>query len=136
MISYVVGLISAPIQNNHYFNFMRQVLRSKIHRATVTEANPDYVGSITIDQDLMESVGLWPGEKVLVASVDTGQRLETYTLKGECGSGVICLNGAAAKLIKKGEIVIIIGFEITDKPVRSKTVIVNSDNKIEELIES
>ena len=115
---------------------MRQVLRSKIHRATVTEANPDYVGSITIDQKLMESVGLWPGEKVLVASVDTGQRLETYTLKGDSGSGVICLNGAAAKLIKKGEIVIIIGFEITDKPVRSKTVIVNSDNKIEELIES
>ncbi|MAW12514.1 MAG: aspartate 1-decarboxylase [Verrucomicrobiales bacterium] len=115
---------------------MRQVLRSKIHRATVTEANPDYVGSITIDQELMESVGLWPGEKVLVASVDTGQRLETYTLKGDSGSGVICLNGAAAKLIKKGEIVIIIGFEITDKPVRSKTVIVNSDNKIEELIES
>ena len=115
---------------------MRQVLRSKIHRATVTEANPDYVGSITIDQELMESVGLWPGEKVLVASVDTGQRLETYTLKGDSGSGVICLNGAAAKLIKKGEIVIIIGFEITDKPVMSKTVIVNSDNKIEELIES
>ncbi|MDC0067057.1 MAG: aspartate 1-decarboxylase [Verrucomicrobia bacterium] len=115
---------------------MRQVLRSKIHRATVTEANPDYVGSITIDQELMESVGLWPGEKVLVASVDTGQRLETYTLKGDSGSGVICLNGAAAKLIKKGEIVIIIGFEITDKPVRSKTVIVDSDNKIEELIES
>ena len=115
---------------------MRQVLRSKIHRATVTEANPDYVGSITIDQELMESVGLWPGEKVLVASVDTGQRLETYTLKGDSGSGVICLNGAAAKLIKKGEIVIIIGFEITDKPVSSKTVIVNSDNKIEELIES
>ena len=82
---------------------MRQVLRSKIHRATVTEANPDYVGSITIDQELMESVGLWPGEKVLVASVDTGQRLETYTLKGDSGSGVICLNGAAAKLIKKGE---------------------------------
>ena len=115
---------------------MRQVLRSKIHRATVTEANPDYVGSITIDQELMESVGLWPGEKVLVSSVVTGQRLETYTLKGDSGSGVICLNGAAAKLIKKGEIVIIIGFEITDKPVRSKTVIVNSDNKIEELIES
>ena len=115
---------------------MRQVLRSKIHRATVTEANPDYVGSITIDQELMESVGLWPGEKVLVASVDTGQRLETYTLKGDSGSGVICLNGAAAKLIKKGEIVIIIGFEITDKPVGSKTVIVDSDNKIEELIES
>ena len=64
---------------------MRQVLRSKIHRATVTDANPDYVGSITIDEDLLEAVGLWPGEKVLVASVDTGQRLETYTLKGEKG---------------------------------------------------
>ena len=61
---------------------MRQVLRSKIHRATVTDANPDYVGSITIDEDLLDSVGLWPGEKVLVASVDSGQRLETYILKG------------------------------------------------------
>ena len=76
---------------------MRQVLRSKIHRATVTDANPDYVGSITIDEDLLDSVGLWPGEKVLVASVDSGQRLETYILKGEKGSGDICLNGAAAK---------------------------------------
>ena len=114
---------------------MRQVLRSKIHRATVTDANPDYVGSITIDEDLLYSVGLWPGEKVLVASVDSGQRLETYILKGEKGSGDICLNGAAAKLITKGEIVIIIGFEITDKPVTSKTVIVDSDNKIQQIIE-
>ena len=114
---------------------MRQVLRSKIHRATVTDANPDYVGSITIDEDLLVSVGLWPGEKVLVASVDSGQRLETYILKGEKGSGDICLNGAAAKLITKGEIVIIIGFEITDKPVISKTVIVDSDNKVQQIIE-
>ena len=115
---------------------MRQVLRSKIHRATVTDANPDYVGSITIDEDLLEAVGLWPGEKVLVASVDTGQRLETYTLKGEKGSGEICVNGAAAKLIKQGEIVIIIGFEITDKPIISKTIIVDSENTIQEIIEN
>ena len=114
---------------------MRQVLRSKIHRATVTDANPDYVGSITIDEDLLDSVGLWPGEKVLVASVDSGQRLETYILKGEKGSGEICLNGAAAKLIKKGEIVIIIGFEITDQPVTSKTVIVDAENKVQQIIE-
>jgi aspartate 1-decarboxylase len=62
---------------------MRQVLRSKIHRAKVTEANVDYIGSITIDEDLLDAVGLWVGEKVLVASVDTGVRLETYTLRGE-----------------------------------------------------
>ena len=112
-----------------------QVVKSKIHRVKVTGADLNYIGSITIDEDLLDSVGLWPGEKVLVASVDSGKRLETYILKGEKGSGDICLNGAAAKLITKGEIVIIIGFEITDKPVASKTVIVDSDNKVQQIIE-
>ena len=114
---------------------MRQVLRSKIHRAKVTEANPDYIGSITIDEALLDAVGLWAGEKVLVASVDTGVRLETYTLRGERGSGIICVNGAAARLINEGELIIIIGFEITDQPLKAKTAFVDSNNKIEEIVE-
>ena len=114
---------------------MREVIRSKIHRATVTEANPDYVGSITVDENLLDAVGLWVGEKVLVASVDSGERLETYTLAGERGSGVVCLNGAAAKRIKKGEIVLIIGFEMTDKPLDPRIAIVDGDNRVTELIE-
>jgi aspartate 1-decarboxylase len=114
---------------------MRQVLRSKIHRATVTEANPDYVGSITVDEDLLDAVGLWVGEKVLVASVDSGVRLETYIMRGERGSGVICVNGAAAMRIKEGEVVIIIGFEITDKPLQARIALVDGDNRITKLIE-
>jgi aspartate 1-decarboxylase len=113
---------------------MRQVLRSKIHRATVTEANPDYVGSITIDEDLLEAVGLWVHEKVLVVSVDSGARLETYTLRGERGSGVICINGAAARLIKEGEIVIIIGFEMTDRPIPARVAFVDADNQVTEVV--
>ena len=115
---------------------MRQVLRSKIHRAKVTEANVDYIGSITIDEDLLDAVGLWVGEKVLVASVDTGVRLETYTLRGERSSGIICVNGAAARLINEGEVIIIIGFEITDHPLKSKTALVDSNNRIEKIVES
>ena len=75
---------------------MRWVLRSKIHNATITEANPAYIGSITIDQDLMERAGLWAGEKVLVVNNDSGERLETYVIAGQPGSGVIAMNGAAA----------------------------------------
>lgn len=109
---------------------MRSLLRSKIHLATVTEANPDYVGSITIDRDLIDAVGLWPGEKVLVASNTTGARLETYVLEGERGSGVIGINGAAAHLINAGEKVIIMGFEICEKPVEPKVILVDGDNRI------
>lgn len=109
---------------------MRSLLRSKIHLATVTEANPDYVGSITIDRELIEAVDLWPGEKVLVASATTGARLETYVLEGERGSGVIGINGAAAHLINAGERVIIMGFELCEKPVQPKVVLVDGDNRI------
>ncbi len=108
---------------------MRQVIRSKIFRATVTEANVEYTGSITIDEDLIEKAGLWPGEKVLVVSITSGERLETYVMTGKRGSGVICMNGAAAHLIKKGEIVIIMGFELTDKPIESKLVLVDAKNR-------
>jgi aspartate 1-decarboxylase len=114
---------------------MREVLRSKIHRATVTEANPDYVGSITVDEDLLDAVGMWVGEKVLVASVDSGERLETYILRGERGSGMVCVNGAAAKRIKEGEVVLIIGFEMTDKPLTARIAMVDGNNRITELLE-
>jgi aspartate 1-decarboxylase len=106
---------------------MRWFLRSKIHRATVTEANPDYTGSITIGQDLVERVGFLPGEKVLVASLTSGARLETYIIIGQ--PGAICMNGAAALLIKRGEKIIIMGFELADKPIQYKNILVDENNK-------
>ena len=109
---------------------MRWVMRSKIHNATVTEANLDYVGSITIDSDLLDAVGLWPGEKVLVVSNTSGARLETYTIAGDRGSGDICVNGAAAHLIREGEEVIIMGFELTAEPIDPQVVLVDKKNKI------
>lgn len=109
---------------------MRTVLRSKIHHATVTEANLDYVGSITIDQDLIDVVGLWPNEKVLVVSNTSGVRLETYVISGEAGSGIIGVNGAAAHLIAAGEKVIIMGFESTHEPIEPKVVLVDDDNRV------
>lgn len=108
---------------------MRSVMRSKIHKATVTDADISYVGSITIDLNLVEKAGFWLGEKVLVVSNTTGARLETYIIEGPRGSGEICVNGAAAHLIKKGEEIIIIGFEITDKPIKSTAILVDAQNK-------
>ena len=108
---------------------MRLVLRSKIHKAIVTEANLNYLGSITIDEELIEKSGFWPGEKVLVVSNTSGARLETYVIKGKKGSGVICMNGASAHLIKKGEEIIIMGFELSDKPISAKNILVDKKNK-------
>ena len=108
---------------------MRFVLRSKIHKANVTEANLNYIGSITIDEDLIKKVGFWPGEKVLVVSNTTGARLETYVISGKKNSGIICMNGAAAHLIKKGEEIIIMGFELTDKPIKAKNILVDKKNR-------
>ena len=108
---------------------MRWILRSKIHKATVTEAEVDYVGSITIDESLINKVGLWPGEKVQVVSNTSGARLETYVVPGKKDSGVICMNGAAAHLIKKGEEIIIMGFELTDKRIKAKSILVDKQNK-------
>lgn len=107
---------------------MRFLLRSKIHKATVTDANLKYEGSIAIDEELLERAGFWLGEKVLVVSNTSGARLETYIIKGERNSGVICMNGAAAHLIKKGEEIIILGFELTDKLVEAKIVLVDKEN--------
>ena len=108
---------------------MRWMLRSKIFRATVTEASVEYKGSITIDEELVEKAGFWPGERVLVVSNTTGERLETYVILGKRGSGTICMNGAAAHLIKKGEIIIIMGFELTDKPIKATAITVDKNNK-------
>lgn len=107
---------------------MRWVLRSKIHNATVTEANLAYVGSITIDSDLIEAVGLWPGERVLVVSNTSGARLETYVIAAPHGSGVICMNGAAAHMIGAGEQIIVMGFELVDRPIKPKLALVDGDN--------
>lgn len=87
-----------------------EVLKSKIHRVKVTEANADYIGSITIDENLMEAANLIENEKVLVADITNGNRFETYVIKGERDSGVICLNGATAKLVELGDLLIIMSF--------------------------
>lgn len=107
---------------------MRWVLRSKIHNATVTEANVNYIGSITVDGELIEKAGFWPGEKVLVVSNSSGARLETYLIVGERNSGRICMNGAAARLIKAGEEIIIMGFELTDTPLQPTVILVDRRN--------
>ena len=87
-----------------------ELLKSKIHRVTVTEANLSYVGSITIDEDLIEAANILPGEKVQIVHNNNGARLETYVIAGERGSGVICLNGAAARLVQPGDTVIIMAY--------------------------
>ncbi len=114
---------------------MKFVLSSKIFKATVTEANVNYEGSITIDIDLCDKAGLWIGEKVLVVSNTTGARLETYIIPGKSGSGTICMNGAAAHIIKKGEEIIIMGFTLSDKPIKAKKVFVDRNNKYIKTVE-
>jgi len=108
---------------------MRWLMRSKIHNATVTEANLAYVGSITIDEDLLDRVGLWAGERVLVVSNTSGARLETYVIAGARGSGAMCMNGAAAHLIGTGEQIIVMGFELTDRPIVARTILVDQQNR-------
>lgn len=108
---------------------MRWMLRSKIHRATVTDANTDYIGSITIDSELMELSGILEGEKVLVAVIDNGNRFETYVIPGPAGKGDICLNGAAARLVRPGMKVIIMGFELADATIKPTIVHVDGKNR-------
>jgi len=107
---------------------MRFLLRSKIHKAIVTDANLKYEGSIAVDEELLKKAGFWLGEKVLVVSNTTGVRLETYIIKGERNSGTICMNGAAAHLIKTGEEIIIMGFELVSKPIKAKIVLIDKKN--------
>ena len=87
-----------------------EVLKSKIHRVTVTEARLDYIGSITIDEDLLDAANILAGERVYIVNNNNGERLDTYTIPGPRGSGVICLNGAAARLVQPGDIVIIMAY--------------------------
>jgi len=105
--------------------------KSKIHRATITDANLEYEGSITIDRELMESAELLPFEKVQVVNINNGNRLETYVIEGEPGSGVICLNGAAARKGQKGDKVIIISYALLDREEAKKhlPVVVKVDDK-------
>ncbi|MBP8045524.1 MAG: aspartate 1-decarboxylase [Neisseria sp.] len=116
----------------------RTMLGGKIHRATVTEADLNYVGSITIDQDLLDAAGICVNEKVQIVNNNNGARLETYTIPGERGSGVICLNGAAARLVQKGDIVIIMSYVLMGneeaKNHEPKVVLVNEHNKIRGII--
>jgi aspartate 1-decarboxylase len=113
---------------------MRSFLRSKIHRATVTESNLEYVGSITIDEDLIEKADLAIGEQVLVVSNTSGARLETYVMLGERGSGTIGINGAAAHLIQPGEQVIIMAFELSETPIEATKILVDRKNRFAEYL--
>ena len=91
-----------------------EVVKSKIHRVTVTEANLNYIGSITIDEDLLDAANLIANEKVSIVNNNNGERFETYVIKGDRGSGVVCLNGAAARKVQPGDVVIIMSYALMD----------------------
>jgi aspartate 1-decarboxylase len=113
---------------------MRTMLKGKIHRATVTEANVDYEGSITVDALLLRAAGILPFEQVQVLDINSGSRLTTYAIEGEPGSGVVCINGAAARLVNEGDLVIILAYDVlTEEEVQDhkpRLVYVNERNEI------
>lgn len=113
------------------------MLKGKIHRATVAQAELDYVGSITVDEDLLDASGILEYEKVQIVDINNGQRFETYTIAGERGSGMICLNGAAARCVQKGDKIIIMCYAALSaeeaKTHRPKVVFVDEYNKISRL---
>jgi len=115
------------------------MLKAKIHRATVVEAELNYVGSITIDKKLMDAAGILEYEKVEIADIDNGNRFETYVIQGEPGSGMICLNGAAARCVQKGDKIIIMCYCSVSteeaKELRPKVVFVNNDNSISDVFD-
>ncbi len=117
---------------------IRTLLGGKIHRATVTEANLNYVGSITIDVDLLDAAGILVNEKVAIVNNNNGERFETYTIAGERGSGIICLNGAAARKVQAGDIVIIMNYVMMDddkaKAHKPNVVLVDGDNRITDVL--
>ena len=116
----------------------REMFKSKIHRATITQAELYYEGSITIDKDLLETADILPYEKVQVVNVNTGSRLETYTLEGKAGSGTICLNGAAARLGAVGDEIIIITYsQMSEEEAKShkpKIILVDKENKVKQIL--
>ncbi|MBN9653049.1 aspartate 1-decarboxylase [Halobacillus sp. GSS1] len=117
----------------------RTMMKAKIHRARVTEANLNYVGSVTIDQDLLDQVGILPHEKVQIVNNNNGERLETYVIAGERGSGVVCLNGAAARRVQPDDIVIIVSYAMLHEEeleeFRPKIALMDENNKVEQIIE-
>lgn len=110
----------------------RTMMNAKIHRARVTEANLNYVGSITIDEDILDAVGMVPNEKVQIVNNNNGARFETYIIPGQRGSGVVCLNGAAARLVQEGDVVIIISYVLVpeEKVKTHKPKVAIMDEKI------
>ncbi|RKD25748.1 aspartate 1-decarboxylase [Ammoniphilus oxalaticus] len=116
----------------------RTMMNAKLHRATVTEANLNYVGSVTIDEDLLNAVDILPNEKVQIVNNNNGARLETYAIPGPRGSGTICLNGAAARLVQPGDKVIIISYcQVSDERAKNhqpKVAIMDDQNNIVEII--
>jgi aspartate 1-decarboxylase len=108
---------------------MRTYLRSKIHKATVTAADLNYIGSITIDRDLMDQADIVPYEKVLIVDNTNGSRIETYVIEGERGSGVMQINGGAAHLVRTGDEIIVMTFETTDAPGRPRQILVDKKNR-------
>ncbi|MCK0472088.1 aspartate 1-decarboxylase [Halalkalibacter sp. APA_J-10(15)] len=116
----------------------RTMMKSKIHRARVTEANLNYVGSITIDEDIMDAVNILENEKVQIVNNNNGARFETYVIKGERGSKVMCLNGAAARLVQEGDIIIVLSYALmSDEQAQShepKVAIMNENNEIVEML--
>ena len=117
---------------------IRTLLGGKIHRATVTEANLNYDGSITIDVDLLDAAGILVNEKVAIVNNNNGERFETYTIAGERGSGIVCLNGAAARKVQAGDIVIIMNYVMMDddkaKAHKPNVVLVDGDNRITDVL--
>jgi aspartate 1-decarboxylase len=113
---------------------LRTMMKSKIHRATVTQADLHYVGSVTVDEDLLDAADLLPGELVHIVDVTNGARIETYTIAGERGSGVLGINGAAARLVHPGDVVILIGYGQMEtaeaRELRPSVVFVDADNRI------
>ncbi|MFC4404375.1 aspartate 1-decarboxylase [Gracilibacillus xinjiangensis] len=118
---------------------LRTMMKSKIHRATVTEANLNYVGSITIDQEILDQVGILPHERVQIVNNNNGARLETYVIPGKYGSKIICLNGAAARLVQPGDTIIIVSYALVSedelKHFKPKVAIMDNNNTVKELID-
>jgi aspartate 1-decarboxylase len=116
------------------------MMKSKIHRATVTESNLNYVGSITIDKNLMDKANLVENEKVQIVNNNNGNRFETYIIEGKAGSKIICLNGAAARLVQPGDKIIIISYAIIDKIEANKfkpnIIVLDDNNNIEKVVET
>lgn len=120
-------------------SMFRMMMNSKLHRATVTEANLNYVGSITIDEDLLDAANMYANEKVQIVNNHNGARFETYIIAGERGSGVICVNGAAARLVQEGDIVIILSYVyVTEEEARHHTptvLLMDAQNRIQDIIQ-